>query len=932
MRPQKLILSAFGPFAQKIEIDFTKFKNGIFLISGETGAGKTTIFDGICFALYGEPSGSYRKQEMLRSDFAKDDVETKAIFTFTHHGKEYKIERTPSYMRRSKRGNGFTRQSPEATIYYNDEILETGNQQVTGKVEEILGMDHKQYQQIAMIAQGEFLKLLYAKGKDRSQIFRKIFGTGYLYEFQEKIKRRHLSCKYEYENIQNTLLEQEDNIYISKEAEEYEEYKKYLKQKHQIKEFMDVIKKHQERQSKEYEQRLKQKQEKEISWQQQNIIFSQIQNKMQEIKMTKLQMKQLEEEKKEIKQRHQLINREYRQMEKEFPKIHKKELLLKEIKEQTKQYRELEKLEKKKESAKEAKTRCLKQQEEFEQKKEKERQRESKLLQFLSKTEEIDAQYDHLQTEEIRMKLKRDSLMELCQEKEIYFQQLKIYEDESKIYEKIRSQRKKMKDRLSSWQDQYDCNQVGLIAKTLVEGVPCPVCGSIDHPKIADFKESDITQEMLKELRQETEEIDQQYNQIFSKVKQQKGIVDTRREHLCKKSGEVSEKFEEFDQWYEKASKEYKKIKKDFDHILKEKEKIADHRKKLEASKEKQESYETKIKDIQEKYHEKDILYKELETRVKEVRKNLVYDSLKEAEEEKTKLFDEICSAEQQKNEISQQKEEIEKKQIQILTTADEKRKMLLNLTEQLDNIKSQNGEISDLKKFESKLHGLQKEIQKQNELLQQLNQQISVNEQSIRFMERKLEEYRTAEINYTLFKDLSDTANGEQKGKMKISFERFVQSVYFDLVLGAANQRLSVMSEQRYYLLRKEEQESKKTSSGLDLEILDEWTGKRRNIRSLSGGESFKAALSLALGLSDVIQNKNGGIQVDTIFIDEGFGTLDGDSLNKAMQIIHDLSQEGNKLIGIISHVEELKDQIDQKIEVYKDHVGSKIKDVITG
>ena len=199
--------------------------------------------------------------------------------------------------------------------------------------------------------------------------------------------------------------------------------------------------------------------------------------------------------------------------------------------------------------------------------------------------------------------------------------------------------------------------------------------------------------------------------------------------------------------------------------------------------------------------------------------------------------------------------------------------------------------------------------------------------EQTLGLMEKKLEEYKEAEMNYTLLKDLSDTANGEQKGKTKISFERFVQSVYFDLVLSAANQRLSVMSEQRYYLLRKEENDNKKGSSGLELEILDEWTGKRRNIRSLSGGESFKAALSLALGLSDVIQNKKGGILVDTIFIDEGFGTLDGDSLNKAMQIIHSLSLEGNKLVGIISHVEELKDQIDQKIEVYKDHAGSKVK-----
>ena len=190
------------------------------------------------------------------------------------------------------------------------------------------------------------------------------------------------------------------------------------------------------------------------------------------------------------------------------------------------------------------------------------------------------------------------------------------------------------------------------------------------------------------------------------------------------------------------------------------------------------------------------------------------------------------------------------------------KKKIHSSVTKQLEEHKEMNEEISDFRKFETKLHQMKKEIQKQNQNLEQLNQHISQNEQSIDY-DKKMEEYKETEMNYTLLKDLSDTANGEQKGKTKISFERFVQSVYFDLILAAANERLSVMSEQRYYLLRKEENDINKGSSGLELEILDEWTGKRRNVRSLSGGESFKAALSLALGLSDVIQNKKAGYRL---------------------------------------------------------------------
>lgn len=927
MRPHTLILSAFGPFAGETKIDFTKFRDGIFLISGETGAGKTTIFDGICFALYGEPSGSYRKQEMLRSDFAKDDIETKVIFSFSHKDEEYKIKRVPSYMRKSKRGGGMTRQAPEAVLYQGEEIVETGNSQVTARIEEILGMDRMQYQQISMIAQGEFLKLLYAKGKERSEIFRKIFGTGYLYEFQEKMKRRHLSCKYEYSNIQDILLEQEESIYIEKDEPEYEIYKKYLKQKHQIPEFLNIVKEHQDRKQKEYEILKEQKEKVEQVWKDQQIVYSKMNDKTEEVKKMKSLIKELLEDEKEVKRQQRIIKKEYNDIQKDVPKLRKKELLITQIEKQTKQYKELDNLVKKQESSQNAKQRYLDQRAELDRKKAKEAQKEAEIVEFLNQSEEIEKQYDELQKEEFRLSSQSDKMKELCEDKKKYFEELDAYEKDKKIYERIRVERRKLKDRLSDWQDQYDCNQAGLLARTLEDGKPCPVCGSLTHPQIAGFEESDITQEMLKNLRKETEEIDQKYNTIFSKVKQKKGMVDTQRDNLCRKSGKEPESFEELDQLYQKILKEYKKIKKAFERMAKQKEKITDQREKLERSKQKQKSYDEKAADLLGRIYTKDVSYKETETRISEIRKNLLYKSLKEAQEAKQELVEEITQIHKRENEIQTKQDEIQKKEVQITTTRKEKEKNLEELIIWLDQMKSSKEEFMDLKKFESRLNREEKQIRKQTEELEELKKQILLNEQTIGLMEKKLIEYQETEADYILLKDLSDTANGEQKGKTKISFERFVQSVYFDQVLSAANQRLSVMSEQRYYLLRKEENDNKKGSSGLELEILDEWTGKKRNIRSLSGGESFKAALSLALGLSDVIQNKKGGILVDTIFIDEGFGTLDGDSLNKAMQIIHSLSLEGNKLVGIISHVEELKDQIDQKIEVYKDHAGSKVK-----
>ena len=282
-----------------------------------------------------------------------------------------------------------------------------------------------------------------------------------------------------------------------------------------------------------------------------------------------------------FKGKHQVfaaIKKEYDQIQKELPKLHKKELRFQELQKQIKQYKELEALEKKKESLKNAKERMIRQQEETEQKKENERQRELKLLEFLRQADEIETQYDHLQKEELKLHVQTEKNHELCKEKEAYFEKLRIYEEAGEVYDKIRMQRKEYRDRLSDWQDRYDCNQAGLLARNLIDGHPCPVCGSLHHPKTADFKESDITQEMLRALREETELIDQQYNTAFAKVKQSKGIVETCKEQLCKKSGKRSEEFEKLDEIYEISLRQYKKVKKEFERIKKQKEKIAEQK------------------------------------------------------------------------------------------------------------------------------------------------------------------------------------------------------------------------------------------------------------------------------------------------------------------------------------------------------------------
>ena len=442
-------------------------------------------------------------------------------------------------------------------------------------------------------------------------------------------------------------------------------------------------------------------------------------DKTEEVKKMKSLIKELLEDEKEVKRQQRIIKKEYNDIQKDVPKLRKKELLITQIEKQTKQYKELDNLVKKQESSQNAKQRYLDQRAELDRKKAKEAQKEAEIVEFLNQSEEIEKQYDELQKEEFRLSSQSDKMKELCEDKKKYFEELDAYEKDKKIYERIRVERRKLKDRLSDWQDQYDCNQAGLLARTLEDGKPCPVCGSLTHPQIAGFEESDITQEMLKNLRKETEEIDQKYNTIFSKVKQKKGMVDTQRDNLCRKSGKESESFEELDQLYQKILKEYKKIKKAFERMAKQKEKITDQREKLERSKQKQKSYDEKAADLLGRIYTKDVSYKETETRISEIRKNLLYKSLKEAQEAKQELVEEITQIHKRENEIQTKQDEIQKKEVQITTTRKEKEKNLEELIIWLDQMKSSKEEFMDLKKFESRLNREEKQIRKQTEELE---------------------------------------------------------------------------------------------------------------------------------------------------------------------------------------------------------------------
>lgn len=1032
MRPIKLSLSAFGPFAGEAEIDFSKFNQGIFLISGETGAGKTTLFDGICFALYGEASGESRRTDMMRSDFAKEDTATKAVFSFSHKGLNYKIERNPAYMRKSKRGSGMTKQAADAVLYQEEVLLAFGSKDVTRKVEEILGVSRSQYKQIAMIAQGEFLRLLYASSKEREEIFRKIFGTEILYHVQERLKEKYLEYNRQYGKMEESIFMLEEEVSIKPEEEEYEDYEKYLRKPYHKKEFMENLKRYINRKQKMQqevqgtEKKLRERMDRERLARQEADSVNQ---KFVHLEVVKAAYRNLQEQESEMEslerkiQKAETIFRELVPIEEQFQKINQQ------IEQSQKRIEKLEKSQKRAQIELEQRTeeynilmekepelttfqqnrKMIEQQEQDYQKLEKlnkkiqkisteKGKKETQLKKCQKEKTELEKTMQELETfiaqhKDIPFKLReqRERKIRLEQEAEKWKKISKRaaeWEKEEKKHQKLLGQfdneqkeRDALKKQLDKLSSRYDANLAGLLAQKLEEGQPCPVCGSSDHPMKAELAFEDVTQEMLKEKEKELQDKQEEYQTILEETKEAKIKKENLEKEIKEESGLSKEEYPKIRGFVTKWKKEQDENQKEIELLNQLSEQLEEVQIEKETADQRLGTIQDQIMNLTSEANRKETDLQIEKTKYDQIQSKLEYDSYEEAKKEKNRLEEEEGKLRTELK-ASKEKEERARHDLIAAQKAMEEAEATLSSQEaehteceiRLENKKQELGmeekmgarmshkQVEDAKKsledycvnlqvkenerknleedlvgrkkadlmpYDERIDKMKEEEKAVEEERKALEQDLSLCQHYYGKLQENLNESAQIEKEYLLWKRLSDTANGEIPGKEKITFERFVQSVYFDYVLEAANQRLLQMTDQRYLLERKEEADRKNVQTGLDLEVMDQWTGKARNIQSLSGGESFKAALSLALGLSDVIQNQKGGIQIDTIFIDEGFGTLDSESLSKAMEIMRGLSAEGNKLVGIISHVEELKDQIDQKIEVYRDREGSQVRTV---
>ena len=913
MRPLKITMSAFGPYAGEVTLDMQKLgKSGIYLITGDTGAGKTTVFDAISYALYGEASGNYRENTTLRSKYASADTPTFVELEFEYNNEIYKINRNPEYPRPNKRGEGFTKQSANAELVMPDGSVITKIKDVSAKVEEIIGINKNQFSQIAMIAQGDFRKLLNCETNERSKIFRKIFKTEPYHNIEIKLSSLFNELKRNREKEKSGIeqyinqLKCNENDTLSLELERAKsgdvliedviklageiinkdtlEYTKTQKNIESINEEIEKINSN----IKLYENQEATKK-----------AYAKASAKLEELKTKRNECEKAYKSAEAQRERLDDLTRKINLINSKMPKYDELKSLENSISERTQSF------EKSNNSLK------LKQQEITSL--EKEIDEKSKALEEV-KGADLLVQKLNVQKEEI--KKKAEALKELKTE-------IDRCKTEQKNLKNAQSFAKSALDEYGALENEYNQiyiaffnEQAGIIADELKDGEPCPVCGSTSHPNLARKSENAPSQadvESAQNLVKKAQEKADKARDTASAIKSRFDEIAANVKSAAKKL------FGTDDNVFDDYNSNINALKKEYDctlALLKTANEKLDLYKKLDKEipeiQEKQKSLSDEISTLNTQKASDEAFISENTKRVTSIKSELDFESAdlaKDKLKEYTNLSNDI------KNTIEKSKNDFD----DIKSKYDTQKGTKASLENALKEFKEI--DLAALNEKSLKLNEHKKDV---DETAKSLYSRIESNKLLVDNISEKRDILKGYDDKYVWLKALSETANGDISGKEKITLETFVQMTYFDSIIRKANIRLLTMSDGQYELVRRSDAETLKKNEGLALDVIDHFNASSRSVSTLSGGESFMASLCLALGLSDEIQSSNGGIKLDTMFVDEGFGSLDGEALDRALSALTSLSQ-GNRLVGIISHVDALCDRIDNKIVITKDRtIGS--------
>ncbi|NLY21499.1 MAG: SMC family ATPase [Tissierellia bacterium] len=920
MRPIKLTLSAFGPYADEVVLDLDKLgTNGLYLITGDTGSGKTTIFDAITYALYGDPSGESRDANMFRSKYASKDTKTFVELVFEYGGKEYRVRRNPEYERPALRGDGMTTQKAEAELILPDGKIITKIKDVTEAVNEIIGIDRNQYKQIAMIAQGEFLKLLLASTEDRKKIFRKIFNTELYERLQYKLRDESSDLNKELDRYKNSIEQFVDGIKVEEDNPIYSEIQSAKSGEKTTEETIELL----ENLIEEDKVKIQELSDELKSTERELLIVNAKLNKAVEVEKTK---RILNSNRIELSEKLPLREEFYKKLELEENKSELRDGLRDEItilKRDIVKYTELDNInrgiETSKNTLREINHNLEKNHKLF----------DANRIEVEGKTAELESLKE--------VKIEQQKLNAAKEKIEIRENEILGLEGSISEYDKLdldlyssRQAYREVYDKMDIAKNLYDTGnkayldeQAGILASELQEDTPCPVCGSMEHPDKAKISEGAPNKEALDRLKESYERLLNEVNEVSGKCSQI--------------SGKVESKKSEIESTYEKL---YGKL--DLDVIKKE---ILNRETELKIERT---DVETKIaaiidkvkrfEEIEKKLPELKLLQEKFTKTIGDTEKNIAsFESeIRHKEMELSKLIESLAfssKAEAEKNIAN--KEAILNGEIQKYNKAkfdfDEVKSQITALESTIKTLEESIVDIDsiDIQGEEERKAQLERIKTDSNDRLRVISSRLDNNEFNLKNIEKQRDVLKDTEEKYKWVNSLSRTANGSILGKEKIMLETYIQMTYFDRIIARANTRFMKMTNGQYELKRRVEQENNRSQSGLELDIIDHYNGSERSVKTLSGGESFKASLSLALGLSDEIQSSAGGIKLDTMFVDEGFGSLDDESLSQAIKTLSSLS-EGNRLVGIISHVGELKEKIDKQIVVTKHNTGCSSIEII--
>ncbi len=862
MKPLYLKMQAFGPYAKCTEIDFSRLKEGVFLITGDTGAGKTTIFDAISFALFGVVSGGRdsKNTKTLRSDFAKVEDITFVEFEFKYRNGIYRVKRMPEQQIMKLRGEGTKNQPAVAELILPDGEPISGVDKVNAKIIEELGIDQARFSQIAMIAQGAFRKILTEGSDSRSDMFRKIFDTSFYEEFQRELSERFTKLDNERKSTNERIGELLLSVEVSEDSQWFEkscDAKARVHDPGYMTEVLEGVFSEEEAKITEIE--------KEIEALQERLKELHLKiNSANEINALLKRRDALKEELTVLLGKREAVEKEKKRLD-AAERSREVKYVCDRLDEITKKHQET------KVNLRVNRERIINLEDDIEKAKNKLTKAEEKA----APTEEMKAKIAVVEGLLPDMeRVKKTGEMIAYKEKEYIIAREKS-EEATGNYLKLRGR--------------YFDNLAGVVAGELKAGERCPVCGSVEHPYIAQMSEPVSREELeaaesaatkrtqiMSLAASELEKLKGEYNAILLRVKEN-GSVDT----------------EDVDAAIDKCKA----------LLLQLKKTVKENEAELEAARKVHIEIENRYAQLSGENAVLKASITEEAAMIESLEKELAA-ALSE------KGFKDRDSAEEcmlEEGELKRMKEAISLFEKML----NEKSAAVKEIEVQTEGkVRIETGELLNEENI------LTEESVEKNTLRDALRLALDANVRIYKALEREKEKCKKLEAAYIVIRELADVANG-RLARNKITFEAYIQQYYFNLIVEKANVRLASMTGGRY-LLETKAAGGTRGKGGLDLEVFDNNTGKKREVSTLSGGEGFMASLSLALGLSDMIQERNGGIRLDALFIDEGFGTLDATHLENAIRILSTLS--GNdRLVGIISHVSELKERIDKKIVVKK-------------